>query len=102
MSTAPQQRDYIEDLRKIFFHDLLLLLERGARIVLEIDGSQHYADDRGTASPEKYAEMVRADRLLRLAGYEVYRFGGNDFARGDAGAMIIDFFRRLFERHGTA
>ncbi len=80
--------------------DFLLLLERGARIVLEIDGSQHYADDRRNASPQKYAEMVRADRMLRLAGYEVYRFGGNDFAKSGADTMIFDFFRRLFERHG--
>jgi very-short-patch-repair endonuclease len=80
--------------------DFLLLLERGARIVVEIDGSQHYADDRGNASPQKYAEMVRADRMLRLAGYEVYRFGGDDFARGGADTIIVDFFRRLFERHG--
>lgn len=80
--------------------DFLLLLERGARIVLEIDGRQHYADDSGKASTQKYAEMVRADRMLRLAGYEVYRFGGNDFANSGAETMIVDFFRRLFERHG--
>ena len=33
------------------------------------------ADDDGSASPDRYAEMVREDRTLRLTGYEVYRFG---------------------------
>jgi very-short-patch-repair endonuclease len=82
--------------------DFLLLLERGTRIVLEIDGRQHYADGSGKASIERYAEMVRADRSLRLSGYEVYRFGGHDFANKGAEQMIIDFFRRLFARHGIA
>jgi len=82
--------------------DFLLLLEHGARIVLEIDGRQHYADESGKASPEKYAEMVRADRNLTLAGYDVYRFGVHDFPNKGAEGMIVDFFRRLFARHGIA
>jgi very-short-patch-repair endonuclease len=60
--------------------DFLLLLPRHRRVVLEIDGLQHYADPEGRASPERYAEMVAADRELRLAGYEVYRFGGHEIA----------------------
>ena len=56
--------------------DFLLLLDRHRRIVLEVDGIQHYADSEGRASPARYAEMAAADRELRLTGYEVYRFGG--------------------------
>ncbi|HSH59866.1 MAG TPA: hypothetical protein VK988_09555 [Acidimicrobiales bacterium] len=56
--------------------DFLLLLAHRRRVVLEVDGVQHYSDEAGRPSPAKYAEMVRADRDLRLAGYEVYRFGG--------------------------
>jgi very-short-patch-repair endonuclease len=76
--------------------DFLLLLDRHRRVVLEVDGIQHYADDDGSASPERYAEMVAADRELRLAGYEVYRFGGGEIAdRGRAVGMLDRFFDAL-------
>ena len=62
--------------------DFLLLLSPFERIVIEVDGKQHYSDgDR--SSPSKYAEMVQADRDLRLLGYEVYRFGGAELSEGD-------------------
>jgi very-short-patch-repair endonuclease len=60
--------------------DFLLLLDRHRRVVLEVDGIQHYADDDGSANTARYAEMVAADRELRLAGYEVYRFGGAEIS----------------------
>ena len=56
--------------------DFLLLLAGRRRVVLEVDGVHHFSDDAGRPSPTRYADMVRADRDLRLAGYEVYRFGG--------------------------
>lgn len=46
--------------------DFLLLLPRAVRIVIEIDGKQHYAEE-SAASPTRYAEMMRADRDLRFA-----------------------------------
>src|SRR5262249_59191424 len=60
--------------------DFLLLLARHRRVVLEVDGLQHYADSDGRASPARYAQMAAADRELRLAGYEVYRLGGHEIA----------------------
>jgi len=33
----------------------------------------------GRPSPARYAEMVREDRRIRLAGYGLYRFGGHEF-----------------------
>jgi very-short-patch-repair endonuclease len=54
--------------------DFLLLLPRGERIVLEVDGETHYAAN-GRPDPRQYADGVRADRELKLAGYEVFRFG---------------------------
>lgn len=55
--------------------DFLLLLAGGVRVVVEVDGKQHYSDgDR--PSPKVYARTVEGDRRLRLAGYEVYRFAG--------------------------
>lgn len=72
--------------------DFLLLLDRRRRVVLEVDGVQHYADRQGRASPALYAEMVAADRGLRLAGYEVYRFGGHEITDRSQAATILDKF----------
>ena len=72
--------------------DFLLLLARHRRVVLEVDGIQHYANSEGRASPARYAEMVAADRELRLAGYEVYRFGGYEFTSRDQAASLLDKF----------
>ena len=72
--------------------DFLLLLPGRRRVVLEIDGLQHYADSEGRASSERYAEMVAADRQLRLAGYEVYRFGGHELTNRSSASGIVDNF----------
>jgi hypothetical protein len=83
--------------------DFLLLLQHRRRVVLEVDGIQHYADTEGRASPPRYAEMVAADRELRLAGYEVYRFGGHEIADRRRGAGILDnFFDNLLKTPGPA
>ena len=82
--------------------DFLMLMPRGVRVVLEVDGQQHYAE-AGAPSPRLYAEMVAADRDLRLSGYEVYRFGGYELdGTGEASAMLKEFFVRLFRRNGIA
>jgi hypothetical protein len=67
--------------------DFLLLLSNRGRIVVEVDGRQHYSDDDGRASPDRYAEMVKEDRSLRLAGYEVYRFGAKPESTGLVGRV---------------
>jgi AbiJ-like protein len=80
--------------------DFLMLLPHWARVVIECDGRQHYADDNGRASPRRYAEMVAEDRELQLTGYEVYRFGGAELVDGpDAARRLNAFFDRLAERY---
>jgi hypothetical protein len=81
--------------------DFLLLLPNGVRIVIEVDGKQHYADEN-TASPERYADMVAEDRALRLLGYEVFRFGGYELLQPDAAAMLRTFFNDLYTVHGIS
>lgn len=76
--------------------DFLILINK-ARIVIEVDGKQHYSDDNNP-SPKKYAEMVRLDRELKLLGYEVYRFGGYELTV-DNTDQIKDFFNKLFIKH---
>lgn len=77
--------------------DFLILFSSSHRVVLEVDGKQHYAEGEN-ASPRLYSEMVAEDRRLRLAGYEVYRFGGAELMRPDASKMVADFFDQLAER----
>lgn len=59
---------------------LLLLLPQHRRVVIELDGLQHHADDNGRAELVRYAQLAAGDHELRLAGYEVYRFGGHEIA----------------------
>ncbi len=76
-----------------------MLLPNRVRVVIEVDGKHHYADKSGLADPGLYAAMLNADRDLRLAGYDVYRFGAEEL-NGDAGqAVVIEFFERLFRLH---
>lgn len=81
--------------------DFLLLMNNGARVVLEVDGAQHYSRNE-KPSPSLYADMVSEDRSLRLSGYEVYRFGGAEFQNAAAGErMLGDFFDRLLVSHSA-
>lgn len=82
--------------------DFLLLFRDRSRVVIEVDGKHHYADG-DTASPGRYAGMVAEDRRLRLAGYEIYRFGGAELSPSDPGApMRLDrFFGELLGHHAA-
>ncbi|SCL12861.1 hypothetical protein GA0070616_0150 [Micromonospora nigra] len=80
--------------------DFLMLLRDQRRLVIEIDGKQHYAEG-DLASPRLYAEMVAEDRDLQLAGYDVVRFGGYEFRDADAArATVTCFFERVLRQHG--
>ncbi|CAN5223820.1 hypothetical protein BH10PSE3_BH10PSE3_07070 [soil metagenome] len=81
--------------------DFLLLLPGRQRIVIEVDGKHHFAEGE-QASLKVYSQMVAADRDLRLAGYEVYRFGANELVGPKAEALIVDFLDRLFSLHRVA
>lgn len=100
-----KQRGY-----KLFEHqkmDFLMIFSHQNRIVIEIDGKQHYAEGN-TASPRLYGDMVRAHREMSLLGYDVYRFGGYEFMGADSNSQtkqkVLDqlktFFVRLFCKYG--
>lgn len=78
--------------------DFLLLLPGRQRIVIEVDGKHHFSEN-DHPSLKVYADMVSADRELRLAGYEVYRFGANELVGDGAEPRIADFFEKLFRLH---
>jgi very-short-patch-repair endonuclease len=86
----------------------LLLAPDRSRIVIEVDGVQHYGrpnapDEQGrithTAVPRLYAEMVAEGRRLMLAGYEIYRFGGWELTGPGGEHVLTDFFTELLARH---
>lgn len=82
-----------------FRMDFLLLLPQGVRVVIEVDGKHHYADATGSADVQRYAQMVKADRELKLAGYEVFRFGAAELRVPTAKADVKAFFDALFKRY---
>lgn len=77
-----------------------MLLSPVERIVIEVDGKQHYSDG-DLSSPSKYSEMVKSDRELRLLGYEVYRFGGTELSEAACGSTVTTFFTNLFRKHNV-
>lgn len=88
--------------------DFLLLAPDRSRIVIEVDGVQHYGRKNlpaqhgrvtWTAVPRLYSEMVAEDRRLRLAGYEIYRFGGWELTEPGGEQLLADFFTELLRRH---
>lgn len=102
-------------IRKIFEHqrmDFLMLISDTKRIVIEIDGIQHYAEDNEISLPgnqhahiasvSRYANMVSAQRNMTLAGYEVYRFGGKELYQEEIGKRLVkQFLKDLFIKHGV-
>lgn len=79
--------------------DFLLLLPYRKNIVIEIDGKQHYSKNE-QSSPQLYAKMVEEDRRLKLAGYELYRFGGYEFLEIEQAQQTVkNFFSDLFNLH---
>ncbi len=84
-----------------FRMDFLMLLPNGCRIVLEVDGQQHYAPPDGQADPVRYAELAAADRELKLAGYEVFRFGTEELRAESAAAFVKSFFEQLFSPYAV-
>jgi very-short-patch-repair endonuclease len=83
-----------------FRMDFLLLLPHGQRVVLEVDGSHHYASPDGKRpDAARYAAGMRFDRELKLRGYEVFRFGATELQDlGPARDLLQAFFADLFRR----
>ncbi|MEV4158078.1 hypothetical protein AB0J48_34145 [Nocardia salmonicida] len=85
-----------------FRMDFLLLLP-DRRIVLEVDGANHYTNSAGEPSPQEYAKNVKADRIMKLSGYDVFRFGGAELCeRQRAEVELTAFFRDLFAKYDVS
>ena len=105
----------IERIRKIFEHqrmDFLMIISESQRVVIELDGVQHYGVKIQIggrmypdyiASPDKYAGMVAAQRELSLAGYDVYRFGGKELNDENTASVVVKrFFLELFSKYSIS
>ena len=95
--------------------DFLIIFSKNDRVVIEIDGKQHYSNKNkfhisengqvsievlDIANPKKYSEMVAEDRNLRLSGYEIYRFGGFEFIdKEKVKESLKSFFKALLKKH---
>jgi very-short-patch-repair endonuclease len=79
--------------------DFLMLLPHSIRVVIEVDGKHHHAAQNGLANAAAYAAMLTADRDLRLAGYDVYRFGAHALSEAVGHDAAVEFFERLFRLH---
>jgi very-short-patch-repair endonuclease len=86
-----------------FRMDFLLLLPHSQRVVLEVDGIHHYASPDGKRQDAtRYADNMRADRDLKLRGYEVFRFGAAELRERSAAHDVLEpFFADLFRRFGV-
>ncbi|MCY6958420.1 AbiJ-related protein [Clostridium brassicae] len=85
---------------QIYVHqrmDFLLLISNNRRVVIEIDGKQHYSvGDK--SSPELYSKMVEDDRKLKFYGYDVFRFGGFEFVNtSEIQRKIVQFIQDLYK-----
>jgi very-short-patch-repair endonuclease len=79
--------------------DFLLLLPGRARVLIEVDGREHYARTTAGRIPLGIRALGAEDRKLRLAGYEVYRFGGYELMGSDAEAVLRVFFDAVLGKH---
>lgn len=77
--------------------DFLILFSNTKRVVIEIDGKQHYSEG-DISSPKLYSEMVRLDRELRFLNYDVYRLGGYELTH-EMESTTLSFFDSLLEKY---
>ena len=97
-------QDKYQRTQEIFEHqrmDFLMIFPENHRIIIEIDGKQHYSSKTIVSGQDelldladvgKYAKMMKAHRDMVLAGYEVYRFGGKEFCDKDCGKTLVKEF----------
>ncbi|MDX2096685.1 MAG: hypothetical protein SFW36_02830 [Leptolyngbyaceae cyanobacterium bins.59] len=88
----------LEPDREQIVHFLMRLSEH-QKIVIHIDDPHAYVDERGKYQPHKHAEIQAQNRELGIAGYEVYFFTEAELRNPEAGAIVEQFFRQLFQKY---
>ena len=69
-----------------------LILYRGKRVIIEIDGKTHTPEH----SLEEYSKQCKYDRDMKFLGYDVFRLGGYELTHNFE-VVVKDFFDKLKE-----
>lgn len=85
-------RRMIEDGSILTFQRMdFLIIYRGKRVIIEIDGETHTPEN----NLEKYSKQCKYDRDMRFLGYDVFRLGGFELTFNFE-YVVRDFFDKLF------
>lgn len=66
-----------------------LIIFNGKRVIIEIDGKEHFQNT------EEYSKQCKYDRDMKFLGYDVFRLGGHELTYNFEDA-VSDFFDKLF------
>ena len=75
-----------------------LMLVNGNRIIIEIDGVQHYATD-DKPDKKKYANQVKYDRDMKFLNYDIYRIGGYELTDDNFDKTVLEFFTSIKNKY---
>ena len=74
-----------------------LILYNNYRIIIEIDGVEHYSSD-GKPDSKKYSDQVAYDRKMKFLGYHIFRLGGYELSK-NFDTVVNDFFKSLRDNY---
>lgn len=66
-----------------------LILYKGKRVIIEIDGKEHFQNS------DKYFKQCKYDRDMKFLGYDVFRLGGAELT-DNSDATVKEFFDNLY------
>lgn len=85
---------YKIDSSLIFQRMDFLLLYKGKRIIIEIDGQSHLKNDKNEYDFHKYTRQLQYDRTMKFLGYDIFRISNEELDK-DLNKTLSDFFENL-------
>lgn len=86
--------------------DFGLILPHNRKILIELDGKQHYSkqDINGNwvVDPEIYALERKLDRDMKFQGYEVIRVGNEELRQEGVDNVVKDLFEKMYTFYEVA
>lgn len=73
-----------------------MMVYKGKRIIIEIDGKEHYSDENGNVDLKKYSIQTHYDREMKFLGYDIFRFGGKELGES-FDKVLKEFFDNLYK-----
>ena len=84
--------------RLVFQRMDFLMLVNGNRIIIEIDGVQHYSTG-DKPDKKKYANQVKYDRKMKFLNYDIYRIGGYELMDKFFDETVFEFFSSIKKKY---